>query len=147
MSYFLLVDRDKFVVDVWKSNVLGRNWKKVSSYDCAVGREGFETSPGLYKIIKKELDPAWTPPDEKWVKDDLRDPKTGKPIKIAPDDPRNPLAGAFMWISPHSAIGLHGTKSIESLGSAASHGCIRLDPEVATHLCRTIPMKSLVVII
>lgn len=147
MSYFLVVNREKFTLQVWKSNLLGRNWKRVSVYECAIGREGFDTPGGLYKIVKKELNPSWTPPDEAWVGKDLRDPETGKPIKITSDDPRNPLAGAFMWISPYSAIGLHGTKNLESLGTAASHGCIRLDPDVAVHLCRTIPMKSPVVII
>ena len=41
-------------------------------------------------------------------------------------DPRNPLVAR--WIGFNGSVGFHGTASAGSLGTAASHGCIRMAP-------------------
>ena len=43
---------------------------------------------------------------------------------IPPNDPRNPLEAR--WMGFHDGQGIHGTADIASLGTAASHGCIRM---------------------
>ena len=43
---------------------------------------------------------------------------------IPPGDPQNPLAAR--WMGFHDGAGIHGTKDLGSLGSAASHGCVRM---------------------
>jgi lipoprotein-anchoring transpeptidase ErfK/SrfK len=41
-------------------------------------------------------------------------------------DPRNPLVAR--WVGISGSVGFHGTKDIGSLGSRASHGCVRMNP-------------------
>ncbi len=43
---------------------------------------------------------------------------------IPANDPQNPLEGR--WMGFHDGQGIHGTADIASLGTAASHGCIRM---------------------
>jgi lipoprotein-anchoring transpeptidase ErfK/SrfK len=43
---------------------------------------------------------------------------------IPPDDPGNPIKARWMGI--YDGAGIHGTDALGSLGSAASHGCIRM---------------------
>ena len=48
---------------------------------------------------------------------------------IPASDPRNPLEAR--WMGFHDGQGIHGTADVDSLGSAASHGCIRMSvPDV-----------------
>ncbi|HEU4703932.1 MAG TPA: L,D-transpeptidase, partial [Conexibacter sp.] len=44
--------------------------------------------------------------------------------KAIPPGPSNPLKARWMGI--YAGAGIHGTDSISSLGSAASHGCVRM---------------------
>lgn len=86
-------------------------------YHIAVGKAGNETTPGRYKVETKQVDPAWHAPNSDWAGE-----LAGK--TIPPGDPRNPLEAR--WMGFHDGQGIHGTSDIESLGGAASHGCIRM---------------------
>ena len=49
--------------------------------------------------------------------------------QIIPPGPQDPLKAR--WIGITDGSGIHGTEDIGSLGSAASHGCIRMSiPDV-----------------
>lgn len=147
VPYIVVVDRDRFRLIVRKRRATyPRKYIVTDSFSIAVGREGFRTPAGFYEITKKKLNPTWTPPDEDWVGPDLRDPVTGKPKTLASDDPNNPLAGAFLWVIEDEAIGIHGTKDLDSLGGAASHGCIRMNPKHAVHLYKILPVGTPVII-
>jgi lipoprotein-anchoring transpeptidase ErfK/SrfK len=87
------------------------------SYGIAVGRIGYETPKGLYEIRNKAADPAWYVPNKSWAGE-----LAGQ--VIAPDDPRNPIKAR--WMGFYSGAGIHGTPETDSIGSAASHGCIRM---------------------
>jgi lipoprotein-anchoring transpeptidase ErfK/SrfK len=112
----LIVDRKAFTLTLYK------NLKKAKTYRIAVGQVGLETPAGLYTIQNKAINPAWHVPDSDWA-GDLRG-------KVIPgDDPSNPIKARWMGI--YDGVGIHGTDAEHSIGSAASHGCIRMRiPEV-----------------
>jgi hypothetical protein len=80
----------------------------VRRYPVGIGRDG--SSPiGKFPVLNKVVDPQYTDPDGR---------------VIAGDDPANPLGER--WIDLGNSYGIHGTIEPESIGSAASRGCIRL---------------------
>jgi lipoprotein-anchoring transpeptidase ErfK/SrfK len=89
--------------------------KLVRRFTVATGQSAYPTPVGNFKIVVKERDPTWNPPDSDWA-------KGAKPI---PPGPGNPLGTRWMGISA-PAVGIHGTPDAASLGYSASHGCIRM---------------------
>ncbi len=87
----------------------------VKTYPIAVGRPGWETPTGTFKVETKIKDPAWIHPLEKGV-------------TIPGGDPENPLGRFWIgfWTDGKNWIGFHGTPNPKSVGTAASHGCIRM---------------------
>ncbi len=106
----ILVNRSGFKLTLFK------DLKRVKSYPIAVGQIGLETPAGLYTIQDKQVDPTWNVPNSDWAGD-----LAGKSI---PPGPENPLKARWMGI--YAGAGIHGTSDIGSLGSAASHGCVRM---------------------
>ncbi|MEJ7656754.1 MAG: L,D-transpeptidase family protein, partial [Thermoleophilaceae bacterium] len=99
-----------------------RNLKLVESYPIAVGQAGLETPAGLHSIQSKSIDPAWQVPEREWAGE-----LAGKTIPGGRSD--NPLKARWMGI--FDGAGIHGTDEVSSLGTNASHGCIRMSvPEV-----------------
>jgi lipoprotein-anchoring transpeptidase ErfK/SrfK len=96
---------------------LFENLKLTKTYKIAVGQVGLETPAGLYHIQNKQTNPAWHVPNSDWA-----GKLAGK--VIPPDDPTNPIKARWMGI--YNGAGIHGTDAVGSLGSAASHGCIRM---------------------
>ncbi|MGB3189947.1 MAG: L,D-transpeptidase [Limnoraphis sp.] len=85
----------------------------LTSYPIAVGRDGWETPTGQYQVIQKIQEPAW------------EHPFTGE---IIPPGPDNPLGMRWIgfWTDGTNYIGFHGTPNEDTVGQAASHGCIRM---------------------
>jgi lipoprotein-anchoring transpeptidase ErfK/SrfK len=90
--------------------------KPVKTYNIAVGKVGLETPAGLYTIQDKQVNPSWHVPNSDWAGD-----LAGKVIPPGPD---NPIKARWMGI--YNGAGIHGTSDVGSLGSAASHGCVRM---------------------
>ena len=93
--------------------------KLVQTYSVAVGEPKYPTPVGRFTVQSMQKDPTWNVPDSDWAGD-----MAGKTIPGG--DPRNPLVAR--WIGFNGSVGFHGTKSIDSLGRAASHGCVRMNP-------------------
>jgi len=110
-----------------------RRLKKVKSYPIAVGKVGLETPAGLYQIQNKAVNPAWSVPNSDWAGD-----KAGKliPGGIA----ENPLKARWMGI--YDGAGIHGTDETESLGTNASHGCIRMSIPEVIELYKRVPVNT-----
>ncbi len=89
--------------------------KLVKTYSVAVGRPSYPTPQGHWKIITKVVNPTWTPPDSPWA---------AGAVPIGPG-PRDPLGTRWMGLSA-PGVGIHGTNEPWSIGSYASHGCIRM---------------------
>jgi lipoprotein-anchoring transpeptidase ErfK/SrfK len=107
---YLTLDRSTFTLRFWK------NLKLDKTYTVAVGMEGLETPEGLYHIQEKEENPVWNVPESSWAGS-----LAGQTI---PPGPENPIKARWMGI--YEGAGIHGTEETESLGSAASHGCVRM---------------------
>jgi murein L,D-transpeptidase YcbB/YkuD len=104
-----------------KKLTVRKDGEVVKQYDVAVGTDRHPTPTGQFSIQKIVWNPAWVPPDAKWA--------SGKSPK-APGHPANPMKLVkIFWKEPDYYI--HGTGDVESLGSAASHGCLRMDPDEA----------------
>jgi lipoprotein-anchoring transpeptidase ErfK/SrfK len=112
----IIVDRAAFELTLYK------NLKPVKTYGIAVGQVGLETPAGLYNIQNKAIDPAWSVPNSDWAGDLAGTVVPG-------GTPQNPLKARWMGI--YDGAGIHGTDADSSIGTAASHGCIRMRiPEV-----------------
>lgn len=106
----ITVDRGAFTLRLWK------NLKLVHSYPIAVGQVGLETPAGLYHIQDKQVDPSWHVPNSAWAGS-----LAGQTIPPGPQDPLK-----ARWMGIYNGAGIHGTDALSSLGTAASHGCIRM---------------------
>jgi lipoprotein-anchoring transpeptidase ErfK/SrfK len=95
---------------------LFKNLKLVKSYSIAVGGGGYYTPTGLHSIQDKQVNPTWNVPTSSWAGD-----LAGQSF---PPGPSNPLKARWMGI--YDGAGIHGTDDTGSIGSAASHGCIRM---------------------
>ena len=84
-----------------------------TSYPVAVGKAGWETPTGTFKIMQMVKNPSWQQP---W---------TGE---VMPPGPDNPLGSRWIgfWTDGTNVIGFHGTPNPESVGRPASHGCVRM---------------------
>jgi hypothetical protein len=92
------------------------------TYAVATGTPQYPTPKGNFQVVLKRFRPTWVNPDPTgW----------GKSLpKSIPPGPSNPLGTRAMNLNS-PGIRIHGTTNIRSLGTAASHGCIRMAmPEV-----------------
>jgi lipoprotein-anchoring transpeptidase ErfK/SrfK len=105
------VDRGNFKLRVY------RKLKLIETYPIAVGQVGLETPAGLYHVQNKAVNPAWSVPNSAWAGDLAGTVVPG-------GTPQNPLKAR--WLGIYNGAGIHGTSDVGSLGSAASHGCIRM---------------------
>jgi lipoprotein-anchoring transpeptidase ErfK/SrfK len=85
-------------------------------YRIAIGQPEFPTPQGTFKIIRKVMNPSWTNPGSGWA--------SGMPSYIGPG-PSNPLGTRALYLNA-SGIRIHGTNNIGSIGTPASHGCMRM---------------------
>jgi len=87
------------------------------SYAVATGTAEFPTPQGRFKIVAKRRNPTWINPDPTgWG--------ASMPRRIGPG-PDNPLGTRAMNLNS-PGIRIHGTRNVASLGTPASHGCIRM---------------------
>jgi lipoprotein-anchoring transpeptidase ErfK/SrfK len=107
----LVADRNAFQLRLYK------NLELQKQYTVAVGALGFDTPAGMYEIQNKAVDPAWSVPNSDWAGDLAG---TVVPGGV----PENPLKER--WLGIYDGAGIHGTDQTYSLGTAASHGCIRM---------------------
>ncbi len=108
---YLTVDRSNFELTLWKE------LEPVKTYTVAIGAVGFDTPVGTYNIQNMAVDPAWNVPDSGWAGDLAGTVVPGGTAE-------NPLKERWMGI--YDGAGIHGTDDVGSLGSRASHGCVRM---------------------
>jgi L,D-transpeptidase ErfK/SrfK len=90
-----------------------QNDKEISSYPVAVGKAGWETPLGEFKVLNMEPNPIF---------------KSFKSGRVIPPGPDNPLGVRWIgiWTDGKTQLGFHGTNEPELIGQAVSHGCIRM---------------------
>jgi len=95
---------------------LFKDLKLHKTYPIAVGQAGLETPAGEYTIQNMAENPSWHVPDSAWA---------GKLAgRVIPPGPSNPIKARWMGI--YDGAGIHGTDAVNSIGTNASHGCIRM---------------------
>lgn len=84
-----------------------------ASYPVAVGKPGWETPTGQFQVLEMVKQPGWTNPFTQ---------------EVLPPSPDNPLGERWIafWTDGTNYVGFHGTPSRDSIGQAASHGCVRM---------------------
>jgi lipoprotein-anchoring transpeptidase ErfK/SrfK len=110
-----------------------RKLRLVSSHTIAVGQVGLETPAGMYKIENKAINPAWHVPTSSWA-------GSLAGTVVPGGTPQNPLKARWMGIA--AGAGIHGTDQVGSLGSAASHGCVRMSIPEVIELYDKVPVKT-----
>jgi lipoprotein-anchoring transpeptidase ErfK/SrfK len=112
---YIFIDRGGYTLRFYQ------NLKLVRSYPIAVGQQGLETPAGLYHVTDKQVNPYWHVPNSAWA--------GSLAGQVIPPGPSNPLQAR--WIGIVDGAGIHGTNDTGSLGSSASHGCVRMSiPDV-----------------
>ena len=105
----------------------------VSSYPVAVGTDETPTPLGEFSVGQMIENPAWQSP---W---------TGEVHEPGPDS-----ALGVRWIgfadSEEGAFGFHGTPTIESIGTAASNGCVRMRNDDVVALFAAVDVGTPVVV-
>lgn len=90
----------------------------IREYKVAVGKPSTPTPVGDFKIINKEVNPVWVPPNS--------------PSAIVPSGPSNPLG--YRWMEFYPTYGIHGTNAPWSIGQTVSNGCVRMEESKAEEL-------------
>lgn len=128
------LDRAKLVVDLHANLVayyLGD--ELVALWPCGVGAERSPTKAGRYTVGEKTREPMWFRPG-------------AEPVPYG--DPANPLGTRWIeWVDERgrsSGFGFHGTNEPDSIGGAASQGCIRMRDADVEELFEIAPKGAVV---
>lgn len=89
--------------------------KLKKTYPVAVGQPAWPTPNGTFEVVVMAKDPTWIPPDSPWARG----------LEPIPPGAGNPLGTRWIGTSA-SGVGIHGTPATYSIGTRASHGCIRM---------------------
>ncbi|KAB8320104.1 L,D-transpeptidase [Tolypothrix campylonemoides VB511288] len=118
-SQNLASENNQLIVDLSDRRVyVQRGDLVIASYPIAVGKKGWETPTGSFQVMYRQLNPIW------------RHPITGKIFSSGADSPLGDRWIGF-WSDGRNQIGFHGTPDEEVIGSAISHGCLRMrNPDV-----------------
>jgi lipoprotein-anchoring transpeptidase ErfK/SrfK len=122
----ILVSRETFTLRLFKQ------LKLVKTYRIAVGRAGLETPAGFYEIDDKQVNPSWHVPMSAWA--------GSLAGQIIPPGPADPIKAR--WLGFYDGAGIHGTTDTWSLGSAASHGCVRMAIPDVEELYDLVPLHT-----
>lgn len=105
----------------------------VSSYPVAIGTDETPTPEGEFAVSNMVTNPVWQSP---W---------TGEVHEPGADS-----ALGLRWIefatSDEGAFGFHGTPTVESIGKAASNGCVRMHNEDVVALFSQVDIGTTVIV-
>lgn len=110
------VHRSTFTLDLYLQDTYVRSFK------VGLGREGYDTPTGLWRVQQngKLVAPDWSDPDV-----------PGRVLKAS--DPDYPLGSRWIGLDGvegdargETGFGIHGTKDPDEIGKAVSRGCIRM---------------------
>jgi lipoprotein-anchoring transpeptidase ErfK/SrfK len=92
----------------------------IKEYPCAPGQPAWPTPKGDFKIVNKQVNAPWINPNSAWSK--------SMPPMI-PGGPGNPMGDRKIAIN-FPGVFMHGIPRSEysSIGTHASHGCMRMMP-------------------
>jgi hypothetical protein len=125
-STVLVASRSSFKLTLYK------NMKVSKTYGISVGKAGNDTPAGQYTIGNKAENPAWHVPNSAWA---------GKLAgTVVPPGPSNPIKAR--WLGIYDGVGIHGTSDDASIGTNASHGCLRMHVPDVIDLFPRVPVGT-----
>jgi lipoprotein-anchoring transpeptidase ErfK/SrfK len=116
---------------------LFKNLKISKRYGVAIGQPAYPTPEGRFKIQDKQVNPVWSVPNSPWAGELAGTTVTG-------GSAANPLKARWMGIV--GGVGIHGTGDDASIGTAASHGCLRMHVSDVIDLFPRVPVGTPVLI-
>ena len=115
----------------------------VITHPIGIGREGWRTPQGKFRITQKVENPAWRVPSSIRREHAAR----GDPLpSVVKAGPKNPLGAYAMRLNRPQYL-IHGTNKPYGVGMRVSHGCIRLYPEDIARLFPEVPVGTQVRIV
>ena len=131
----LVVRQSDRVVELHRGGQVVRTWP------VAVGTGGSPTPTGTFTVGAKRFEPTWVnPAQDRWGAD--------LPARIGPG-PDNPLGlRALNWNrvgGGDTLIRFHGTPNEDSIGEAASNGCVRMFNDDVIELYDLVPSGSMII--
>jgi lipoprotein-anchoring transpeptidase ErfK/SrfK len=111
---------------------------KAVTYRVATARKGFQWQ-GSHEVTAKAEWPSWRPPQS------MRKRKPELPAFMA-GGPENPLGARAIYLGS-SIYRIHGTNEPDSIGKAASSGCIRMLNEDVSELYRHVKIGARVTVL
>lgn len=124
-------------------HVIGR--ETAIRYGVAVGKDGFDWA-GIAQVGRKVEWPVWTPPSAMIA----RKPELAKWANGMPGGPENPLGARALYLFANgrdTLFRIHGTNEPQSIGTAASSGCIRMLNEEVSELYEAVPLGTKVIVL
>ncbi|MCW3017529.1 MAG: L,D-transpeptidase family protein [Solirubrobacterales bacterium] len=128
------------VITIQKSTRTLRLFKslKISKrYSVAIGQPAYPTPEGRFSIQSKQTNPTWSVPNSPWAGE-----LGGTTVQGG--TAANPLKARWMGIV--NGVGIHGTGDDASIGTAASHGCLRMHVSDVIDLYERVPVGTPVLI-
>ena len=103
-----------------------------------IGQETLAHHAGLSvatyaRVERGQVNPTWTAPNSPWAGE-----LAGQ--SVSGNDPSNPLRARWMGIV--DGVGIHGTAMDWSIGTRASHGCIRMHVPDVIDLYNRVPIGA-----
>lgn len=105
-----------------------KNGEVFATYSVSVGTDVHPTPRGRFNVRKIVWNPGWTPPPVKWAR--------GLKAK-EPWHPSNPMQAVKIFFKEPDYY-IHGTPYTNTLGTASSHGCLRMAPADAAEVGRMV---------
>jgi len=107
-DYWILINKSRRILTLYKGTDV------VKKYPVAVGNPPSLTPEGHFKIVIKVIDPVWG--------------GGGYAQPVAGGIPENPLGYRWMGLDLGGGgeYGIHGNNAPYSIGTNASHGCVRM---------------------
>lgn len=113
------------------------------THPISVGRMDWRSPLGRTRIVSKQTDPTWTPP-ESIKQEALAD---GRVLPdVVPGGPDNPLGRYAMRLGIPGYL-IHSTNKPYGVGMRVTHGCIRMYPEDIEGLFPDIPVGTPVTLV
>jgi lipoprotein-anchoring transpeptidase ErfK/SrfK len=110
----------------------------VKTYPVATGLPEFPTPVGHWTIVNKRINPTWVNPARDGWGRDLPE--------VIPPGPDNPLGTRALDLDA-PGIRIHGTYAAASIGTYASHGCIRMYIADSEELFDLVETGTMVIIV
>ncbi len=108
--------------------------KEIHSYPVAIGKPGWETPTGTFKVRRLLKNPIW----RSFYDDQV----------IPAGSPDNPLGKFWIefWTDGKDVIGFHATPYPDTVGKAISHGCVRMYEKDIEEMFKLVSLNTVVIV-